>query len=188
MVVMFDIDGVLADFYAGYRALQTSLGKTPTTSTRWDDYWDPDVWRAIKTSPTFWQYLPRLAGVDFERINRLQAEATVYFCTSRPGTHVARQTKAWLVASGIQTPSLIVSDKKGEVAKGINADYSLEDKAGNALYIAYHARGCKSYLLDGDGTRMDRCYNRFDHSVLGRSVVRVATVEAFLEEIENAIN
>jgi uncharacterized HAD superfamily protein len=186
MVVMFDLDGVLADFYSGYRSVQERMGKTVTTSTVWDDYWDKDVWQEIKNSQ-FWATLHPLVNEDtFKRINGLNAYADVYFVTSRGGVNVKSQTSAWLQQHGIDSPSVIISSQKGEVAKAINADYSIEDKAGNACYIAYHAPRCRSYLLDGDGIRQDRCNNRFESAVLGRSVKRVENVEGYLQEIENA--
>jgi hypothetical protein len=187
MVIMFDMDGVLVDFIGGYRDIQVAQGNQPTMTKVWDDYWDKDVWRAIKSSPIFWQSLYTLVHpVCFTRINSLQATADVYFVTFREGVEVKRQTEAWLRRHGIDSPTVIVSAQKGEIAKGLNADYSIEDKAGNAVYIAYHARGCKSYLLDGDGSGDSRpCFNRFDHSVLGKHVRRVRTVDEFLDEVEH---
>lgn len=187
MVVMFDLDGVLVNFLGGYRRLQEQMGKPVTMSATWDDYLDKDVWREIKASPVFWSALgPLITEVDLVRIDRLQASRAVYFSSSRAGLNVANQTKSWLMAQGISRPTVIISRNKGEVAKAINADFSIEDKAGNAVYIAYHAPRCRSFLLDGDGISTDRCYNRFDSTVMGRRVERITSVTEYLEEIENA--
>lgn len=176
--VMFDVDGVLADFVGGYRRLQEKLGQKPTSGTRWDDYWDKAVWSYIKQSPSFWYELPLLATEEeMAAINDLQDQADVYFVTAKPGFNAHQQTCRWLEKHGIYRPTVILSQHKAEIAKALEAHYSIEDKAGNAIMIAYHAPKCRSYLLDNE-------YNRFDHNVIGKRVVRVGTVGEFVREIE----
>jgi len=61
----------------------------------------------------------------------------------------------------------------------VGATHALDDKAGNALAIQYMAPGTKSYLLDAP-------YNQFDHEVVGSKVIRVKTVDTFLDDLEVA--
>lgn len=112
----------------------------------------------------------------FKRINALQLTHDVYFVTARPGLDVKRQTETWLRLQGIEDPTVVISSKKGEMAKAIGADFSIEDKAGNAVYVSYQSPG-KSYLVN-------RPYNQFSHEMLGSKVIRIKEIEQFLIAIE----
>jgi len=185
--VIFDVDGVLADFLSSYTALAKRLYGVPhlttTTYRRWDEdgLTEPQrdyVWEQIIKSPSWWVNLAPLVGPDtFRRICLVNTLQPVYFVTSRPGFAVHTQTTAWLRNHGIFEPHVIVSSKKAEIASAVDAGWAIDDKAGNALAIAYMSPGTDIYLLD-------RLYNRFDHSVAGRRVTRVATVEEFLDRVE----
>lgn len=177
-VVMFDMDGVLVDFLKAYRLQQRIMGYEPTMTDNWDDYEDSRVWAVIRTSDTFWlEAEARVARDAFQRIDRLQRRNDVYFVTSRPGVDVKYQTEQWLKARGISTPTVILSHRKAEIAAGLSADWSIEDKPGNAAMIKYWSPRTKSYLLDAP-------YNRFPHHVIGRKVVRVDSVEDYLDAVE----
>ena len=81
------------------------------------------------------------------------------------------------MANGVENPAVIISGKKGEFAKVVGATHAIDDKAGNAVYLQYESPKKKSYLLDAS-------YNQFDQKVLGTKVVRVATVDEFLDAVE----
>lgn len=179
-VVQFDIDGVLANFLAGYRQVQTFLGQAPTRGNRWDDYWDRDVWNVIKQDSFFWESLPEQATRDeFKRIERMQDQHDIYFVTSRPGLYPKRQTEHWLMSQGISRPTVILTSRKGQFAEAVGVTHSIEDKAGNATYVAYQSPKTQSFLLN-------RPYNQFDQNVLGSKVVRVDSVSEFLDQVEGA--
>lgn len=176
-VVMFDVDGVLADFYTAYRNVQTLLGQNPCDSTRWDDYWDEAVWHHIRNSPDFFRRAPALVDADtFRRINDLTYAADVYFVTARLGDTAKSQTDTWLRMKGITSPTVIRSGRKAEVARALEADYSIEDNVGNAVAVAYLVPRCQSFLLDTK-------FNRFEHDVLGVKVRRIYSVEEYLDEV-----
>lgn len=179
---MFDVDGVLANFIEGFRQTYERVHQRaytkPFEEIRWDDLWDAKVWEVIKKSSGWWTLLqpipePRV----FKRINALQNTHEVYFVTARPGLAVKQQTETWLRLQGIEDPTVILSSKKGETAAVLGASFSIEDKAGNAVYIAYQSPGTKSFLVD-------RPYNQFDHEMLGSKVVRIKEIEQFLAAIE----
>jgi hypothetical protein len=179
VVVQFDIDGVLANFLDGYRNLQSWQGKPRTESLNWDDYYSPEVWAEIRQSRYFWEDLPAcVPDPVFRRINGL-GPSTVYFATNRVGVDVKTQTEHWLMARGIQRPTVVITAKKGEFAYAVGATHAIDDKAGNAVYTAYHSPRTMSYLLD-------RPYNRFDQSVLGTRVKRIDSVGLFLSVVEAA--
>lgn len=177
--VQFDMDGVLADFGRGYRDLAASLGVTAPgmDAAKWDDLWDPKVWAEIRSSRYFWESLsPLVPTRTMERLGHLTLIHDCYFVTNRPGTDVKVQSERWLKAHCVPHPTVIVSGKKGEFAKAANITHAIDDKAGNAVFTAYHSPETASYLLD-------RPYNRFDQTVLGTKVQRIASVEEFLEAI-----
>lgn len=187
--VQFDVDGVLADFRFTFTRLAKALGETQTIvndvdRVAWDDYGDLDkkavsrVWNQVKRDPNFWLYAAPLVDYStFKWINDLQDSHEIYFVTARVGVQARSQTRRWLEAQGVSSPAVVMSANKGDVADAIGADYAIDDKAGNAIYTAYKARACRSYIID-------RPYNRFDHSTVGGTVRRAATLGDFLAAVE----
>lgn len=190
MKLVFDCDGVLADFNTGFRRLAhdmfgTALEPDPNNFV-WDNYGGgiaPDqvdrAWNRIKQMDDFWfKLLPLFSDEEGRRVRDLTRDNDVYFVTSRVGKSPKQQTEWWLrCALGLQHPTVIVSSRKGEICAGIGADYCIDDKAGNAVYVGYHSPRTKSCLLDAP-------YNRFDHDVLGSKVRRVKSVSEFLDAVE----
>lgn len=181
--IMFDVDGVLAGFLGGYARLWTTVHQRPfdyNSHTTWDDYWDKNVWGEIRRSSTFWLTLEGLVDVlVWSRIDTLIRHHNTYFVTNRVGPNPKQQTEQWLRRHVSSSPTVVVTGKKGEFARAVGADYAIDDKAGNAVFMQYHSPKTKSYLLDTP-------FNRFDHAVLGAKVVRVATVDTFLDQVEAA--
>lgn len=180
-IVVFDLDGVLADFYEGYDRACVALGEPvpPRSPWRWDDRWNKKVWEHIRHSPMFWRTLdPLVPAQTFQRISKLGYNNDVYFATSRPGVNVKGQTQGWLSEQGIAFPTVVITGAKGEFAAAVKATHLLDDKAGNCVFTAYHYRDCKTCILDAP-------YNQYDPEVLGSKVIRVGTVEEFLDIVEH---
>lgn len=157
--VMFDVDGVLADFVAGFTELagcQPPWG-TRTNDAAWSmkDRIDPAVveatWEKLKDDPYWWASLPALISADvFGEIDALHRKHEIIFVTARVSYHNAQaQTVEWLGGHRICTPSVIVSAKKGEIAAAWGADYHIDDKPENAACVHWMAdrKPCKSFLL-----------------------------------------
>ena len=190
MKVIFDMDGVLANFSKGFHELTKKMYPEweplypPNEAPFWDDYCAPlephkkrEVWNAIKKSTTFWTTLEPLAAYEeFECIQYLTYCCEVYFATHRVGTDVKEQTEVWLRSQGIARGTVIVTPLKGQVADAIKATHLIDDKAGNAIYTAYQSPHTKSYILD-------RTYNRFDHRIVGRRVTRVGSIAEFFSHL-----
>ena len=191
-VVMFDVDGVLADFMKGFTALVAQKYGNPVVTDHdyalWDVY--PGLnkemadhgWSRVKESHDFWQNLDSLVSKEvFWQINDMQEDGQVdtYFVTHRQGCGVRKQTARWLWAHGITSPTVILSGNKGEVARGINADFMIDDKAGNVIFTAYHSPKTHVFVVD-------RPYNQFKSGVVGSRVCRVKTVEEFLTFVDLA--
>jgi len=188
MRVVLDVDGVLADFILGFTTLANRMFGSPVYTTLEQRVWDSfdgltdaqhaRVWEAATQSPTFWEELPPIASpAEFARLAAAAAAHDLYFVTSRIGLGVKAQTEAWLRRVGLSTPTVILSDAKGEVAKAVRADALLDDKAGNAVFTQYYSRGTAVYLID-------RPYNRFDPAILGSKIIRVRTLREFLDRID----
>lgn len=188
--IQFDVDGVLADFFLGYTRQAGRMGyyggeylgdadniRYGTKHFLEDPLGDDGVWNGIKQSPDFWLNLAaHVPPSTFLRINDLQRERVVYFCTHRMGLHPHWQTAEWLRRHGIENPTVVITDLKGEFARAGRVQWSIEDKADNALCVAYASPTTTSVILD-------RPYNRFDPDVMGSTVVRVTTVDEFLNLI-----
>jgi uncharacterized HAD superfamily protein len=189
MIIQIDVDGVLADFMTAYTRLAVQMGLAPEVSgtldqTAWETYGAVPrenvsrVWDHIKQSMTFWHGAPPLIDKDtFNRLSDLEARHDIYYVTARVGIHAKYQTTKWLEHRGVREPTVVMSSKKGEIAAAIGAHYAIDDKAGNAIFTGYFAKKTHSYIID-------RPYNQFDGGVTGSGVRRVATVGAFLDDME----
>jgi len=186
---MFDMDGVLADFVAGFTKVAHDKFGYVQYGTKDHRSWDfnhmegkhvVEVWQHIHKSRTFWQDLPTMISMnETGQLVDLCARNEVYFCTSRPGVRTREQTMEWLMRAGIDNPAVIVLPTlatKGMIAKAIGAEYSIEDKAGNAV--------CISYMSDATSYLIDRPYNQFNHDALGSKVRRIFRVHEYLDAIE----
>lgn len=187
--VLFDIDGVLADFLTGFTTLGHQLMGTPITDTHAQPSWNgfpgitsdeaKKIWAHIITDVSFWYTLnPLVSAETFKAIRYLTCELPVYFVTARVGVEAKAQTEDWLESAGIDSPTVIISKYKGEVAKAVRAKACIDDKAGNASCVAWITEDqTQSYLID-------RKYNQCPDGFLASSVQRVATVEDYLAEVE----
>jgi len=136
------------------------------------------VWDVILGTRGWWLAMPSLVSEQtLEQIDRLTNDHQVVFVSAREGISPQCDTIDWLKSHGVQSPSVILTKRKGEIARALDADYSLEDKPENAAVIHWMAdvKPCKSYIID-------RPYNRVDY--LPKKIKRVKTVEEFLNEIE----
>jgi hypothetical protein len=187
MRITIDVDGVLADFVLGFTTVAHRMFGSPVHTTCDQPTWDfknglddaqyRAVWNTIENSQTFWEELTPVASPgELRQLSALSDAHEIYFATDRRGVRPKAQTEAWLRRYGIALPTVIVTPNKGEIARAIRATALIDDKAGNAVFTAYHSPDTDTYLVD-------RPYNRFDHAVLGRRVVRVLTLGDAMDRI-----
>jgi len=199
--VIFDIDGVLADFVHGFTRLAREMygGQVRVVSTADQEFYGDngglspqqvaETWKAIMQSEDFWLLLPAEDGAwsAIRRVSLLAARGIpVYFVTNRVGLDPIRQTQRWLFSHHTYElnmpqfrPNVILTKNKGDVARAVNAKFCIEDKAENAWCVAWLSKGTKSYLLD-------RQYNRTSFGA--SSVIRVASVSDYLDTVEAYFN
>lgn len=194
-VIMLDVDGVLANFTYGFSLLANEMFGFPVVHTHEQPTWnfsgegrltkvqESAVWTRIRQTVGWWEGLqPLVSPSVFCRISNLGGHHEVLFTTSRVSsvTPPGAETKAWLHTLGVLLPSVIVSPKKGEIARAVGATHSLEDKAENAWSIHWISDipQTASYLIN-------RPYNQVQTvPEIGARVKRVASVEAFLDIVE----
>jgi uncharacterized HAD superfamily protein len=188
---MFDVDGVLADFFTAFHKLGRDMGLYNMIPPL-PDYWDWDksekaqkVWDEIERSKEFWAHgiepfneLYTLDGdSQLTRINEMcYNKHEVYFVTARVSPEAKQQTELWLWNHGIDHPTVIITKLKGEFAKTVGIDYSIEDKVENAWCVAWLSKA-KSYLID-------RPYNQVPEGIGSSKIIRVKSVKDFLDIID----
>jgi hypothetical protein len=99
------------------------------------------VWRAIQSTPNFWETLQPMEEGAVARIHELMMRHRweVFFITQRPGTEgdtVQRQTQRWLVRQGFDLPSvLVLGGSRGAAAGAMRLDYHIDDSPQNCLDV-----------------------------------------------------
>jgi 5'(3')-deoxyribonucleotidase len=155
-----DVDGVLADFNAGYIQLFNSLtGKDIPL-----DYM-PETWfyeealgipkvtvdKALEIiqdpESGFWFSLSPLPVPN--DLAGLCMREDVYFITTRPGLDAKKQTEDWLMYQfEIGTPTVLISDDKGAIARGLKLDVFIDDRDMNLWAVKGASPATTCYVLD----------------------------------------
>lgn len=193
MIVMWDVDGVLANFHASYTELANQMCDTSLSPNGVPKTWysvrnvigkdnDDRVWNHIKQSKTFWYDLaPLISYAEQDRIRHLSRSHTMYYVTSRVGATAKDQTERWLatyLGVALMTPTTIISSRKADAANALKANYTIDDKLGNVLAVYYNSPSERRVYV------FDAPYNQLDQNTAGANVRRVSTVSQFLDDIE----
>lgn len=160
--VIFDCDGVLADFVL---AFTKEIGAPVPWGTRENkSKWDfsdvftkqqiDDAWSRIRNDKHWWTYVPALEDeYVFSDIDSLQYDYHVLFVTARVGLNPQMQTQRWLWDHGVDDAHVVVTDKKGEIARAVDASYHVDDKPQNAACVHWMSEKTKSYFVEHDYRR-----------------------------------
>lgn len=174
----FDLDGVLADFAAAYRAIDERLHGSASTPTRPGDPEEEAktdagagrqrvsprrrndvVWRTIASTPDFWMTLEPIDPKGVARIHEMMLRHAweVFFITQRPSTAgdtVQRQSQRWLAEQGFDLPSvLVVPGSRGAAAAALSLDYHVDDSPKNCIDVKSESSARPLLIADpGDET------------------------------------
>lgn len=197
-IIGVDVDGILADFSAGYaKVLIKTSGRDLFPCKPYDPpcwYWaeplgytkeeDTVALDWVKQSENFWQNLEPYAdaGSVIDRLWKLQALGhDVYFITNRPGINSKRQTERWIwerTAVLMPAPTVLVSEHKGMSAAALELTHYIDDKPSNCTDVIKH-RGLKTLVY-----LMDRSWNA---EGAGTYVTRVKSVHEMLDAVEGKV-
>ena len=191
--VVFDVDGVLADFMKGALDVARDLGyPTPHITTNEHQHWDvypglddrgvAELWAYITRTPAFWGRLtPTATQEEFAKIEDLIAGGNrVYFATNRNKPGALEETRGWLEYFLHGSPvNVIITHRKGEFCKVVDADYYIDDKSENVdCAIWMTDKKTKAYVIT-------RPYNSGLYAPHSKSSRRVWTLTKFLEDVQN---
>lgn len=201
--IVFDVDGVLGDFVGAYTALARRLypeSSIPITHTHEHHVWDefPGMgpaqisacWNYIANHPKeFWPTVVGIATFDeWARIRQLSDDGhRVYFASARSLPRTLLYTQQWIddhLNAGVIAPgdrahsSVVLTKRKGEFCRVVNADAMIDDKAENT--------DCAVWLTDGKTAAfiMDRPYNQGQYAPHSHRVKRVHSITDFLNHVE----
>lgn len=151
MVIVLDIDGVLANFTKAYGELLTKVGGDKLPAGWQDDpdfpavwYWEraagyskeveERVWSKYITQKGshFWKNLEPLptARESLMHLNSLikQGHTECYFLTHRMGHGAKLQTEEWLYANGIDYPTVLMTGEKVPWLRLLKANFFIDDR------------------------------------------------------------
>jgi hypothetical protein len=146
----FDIDGVLADFRAGFRAtavklIRGSVEDLDPDRSEGDSPLDPNdvrrVWDHIAKAPNWWMELDAYEPEQIARLYGLTRAGgwEVFFMTKRPpsaGDSVQFQTQWWIERFGFYLPSVLtVPGSRGDVANALRLDLMVDDQLINCVEV-----------------------------------------------------
>lgn len=147
MRIGLDIDGVLADFNAGFiQRCKEVTGEDKFPPNYIPHTWNypqalgyseaqvSAVWENIKRDPMFWAKLPAYAHTDdflHALCDQTWNEHDVYFVTSRLGLRSKLQTEDWLDAHFYPFATVLISSKKGASALALDLEIYIDDKTEN---------------------------------------------------------
>ena len=189
--VGFDVDGVVADFHAAFRATaaeidQESSGRAPGAVPRHpiDGEAIKRVWDRIDRTPQWWLTLNAYEPDQLQRLYRTSRERRweVYFLTTRPssaGETTQFQTQWWLEQHGFALPSVLtVPGSRGDAANAVKLDIAVDDRLTNCVDIIAASRAKAVLLLRRDDPMVR-------DQALARGIGVVATLAEALDSIEH---
>ena len=138
-----------------------------------------ESWKIIENHEFFWSALGELPGARHLKMLD-ESEHDVYFVTTRScGIKVKQQTERWLKARGVQNPTVLISESKGLIAKGLKLDVFIDDNLENCNDIAATSTKTRVYILDYPYN-----HKRAERATRVQSVTEMLTREKLLVEVE----
>ncbi len=173
----FDIDGVLANFQAAFRATAVRIvhgevedfdpGESPQSESPLAPGAVRRVWDHIAKAPNWWMEIDAYEPDQIARLYSLTRAAgwEVFFLTKRPpsaGDSVQFQTQWWIERFGFYLPSVLtVPGSRGDVANALRLDLVVDDQLINCVEVV-SASPTKAILMQRtpDSAARDHATNR----------------------------
>lgn len=162
MKIGIDLDDVIASFISEFVTLLNKKYGTPAIGTLPVDWeWSnfgltaqqiEEAWDDVGDIYNFWESLPVCEGVTRGTLKLLDRQHELFFITARVRTNggqVKNQSARWLRDKfGIDNPQVIVSSKKGPIAKALELDFFVDDRPKNCIEVYSAINTCKCFLKD----------------------------------------
>lgn len=195
MVIGIDVDGIVANFEAGYAPLLTQVSgiEFPLLGQAgWPDTWfweraagvtkeqEDQVWNEmILPSDDFWFNLSPHQGAEkfLVQLSARQYEDDVYFITNRPGHFAKGNTEDWLTKYGVDRPTVLISGDKGACCKALKVGLYIDDKNENCDDVLLQSPKTLCYMLA-------RPYNSLEALTCKGNIIRVDNLKKFNEAID----
>ena len=117
--LIFDVDGVLAEFCYDFTCLAADLRLVPypwygSEQATWRFDFNVDkVWKEVDQTPEFWYNLPPLvSSEDLDAMHQATSDYNIFYITGRQGSDAAEQTVRWLKDCGFPQGSVFLSEPK----------------------------------------------------------------------------
>ena len=190
-VVLWDIDGVLADFTLGFTELGHSLfpkievygnsiqkfWQFAGNSEEWTKERETACWKEVQNSDTFWSNLaPLIVAADKVAMEKLARLTDFRYLTTRFGVEAKEQTITWLRRHGLPYPSNVILTggmSKAVIARRVKAVAAIDDAP---KFLEELHRG-----FEGDTYRRVSQYNHYSPGI------PVHSVEQFVEGVLNRL-
>lgn len=189
-----DLDGVLFswsrsfskvvhDLYPAHEIIMDE--REQIVGREWSEWAAPKeiitkAWNTLHNMENMWETLetlnPDQVKYMIEKFNK--ANLNIYFITARigsPGRPLLKQCINALKAQGWDDPQVIISFKKGIVAKALELDYFLDDFAENCVEVIMERPQTEVYLLDKKYNRI--LQDKYFH------INRISRLEEFVDKV-----
>lgn len=191
LAIGFDVDGVFSDFVAAYRKVCEKITGRDLSAppSNWGmDNWGltPEetkkAWEVVTSTEDFYVHLKPYEESEIFNLYKLESKYKMFFITTRAttvGMPMEKQTAYWLsMITGIEYPTVVVTDNKGEIAAALGLVAFIDDRPENLRTIAYASPDTKLFLRDGS-------WNQDAEDLIEDfEFVRVWSLAGFLDEFE----
>ena len=192
-----DLDGIFFNWSREYGKIIREIGgdHLPEINNETEDVqswdwseWHPagkvlldKAWQVMTEKDGFWENIEVLHSEQVKYMREhfdAHPNIAVYFITSRTATKgdtLIRQTIKSLEKVGWTSPQVIVSFRKGSLARALDLKYFLDDRAENCAEVAMSNPETKVYILD-------KKYNRILQDKYFK-ITRITCLEAFTDAV-----
>jgi len=187
----FDVDGVFADFVAAFRKVCEKITGRDLSAppSNWGmDNWGltseetKKAWEIVTSTEDFYAHLKPYEESEIFNLYKLESKYKMFFITTRAttaGMPMEKQTAYWLsMITGVEYPTVVVTDNKGELAKALKLVAFIDDRPENLRAIAFESPETKLFLRDGSWNQ--DAEDRFEDM----DFTRVWSLAGFLDEFE----